>query len=297
MNIETFSACLLEALGERGIRQQTAAGYVKALRRTLTESDLREIAGYRTPEDFAPLADSLAQMIREKTDAAASSPAAEKPAQPGASVPPSSRPVSVTERATISAPVDLSRTKTDLPAARPHSETYGRSTPELSATRVGVPITETTSDPTEEEPEGLVPLTSRGNAFFWTIAVVTLPLTLVVCALLCAAFLSCVLAVCVLIVACFLLIACEAVAGSAATLVGVIYGIIQICTASLGIGIYEIGLGVVCAGAALALGVGTYLLASRGLPLLLRQVLQVARYTLRGVRPFINRVREECNRL
>ena len=109
-------------------------------------------------------------------------------------------------------------------------------------------------------------------------------------------FVLCFSTVCALIAVSFLLVGGEVVAGTASFLVGVIYGIIQICTTSVGIGIYEIGLGIICAGVFLALGVLTYHLAVRGLPYILRQELLFTRHLLRQIKPMINRWREECNK-
>ena len=58
MNIDTFSAQLVQSLTARGIDGQTANTYVKDLLHTLTEEDLREISGYGTKDDFAPLSES-----------------------------------------------------------------------------------------------------------------------------------------------------------------------------------------------------------------------------------------------
>ena len=86
------------------------------------------------------------------------------------------------------------------------------------------------------------------------------------------------------------------IAASLASLVSLIYGVTQMFV-SLGIGIYEIGLGVVVCGLAMITSVLVYLLATRVLPYLLRQLMAFNRHTLGQLPTIMNRAREECNRL
>ena len=291
MNIDTFSAGLIQSLTARGIDRQTASEYTRTLIRTLTEEDLREIAGYRTDEDFTALSESMAKLIRERT-------APKVTARPDmdTKVIHTPRPADAgTHR-----PLDgnMEHTRIGMPPVQPGKTAVARKMPdEMEHTKISVPVQEKEEHPLWDEEvtrQGFVPLTGRGKAVFWTSVVLTLPLTVTFSALLLFIFVLCFLTVCALIAASFLLIGGEVVAGTAGFLVGVIYGIIQICTTSAGIGIYEIGLGIICAGAALALGVLTYYLATRGLPYILRQELLFGRYFLRQVKPMINRWREGC---
>lgn len=290
MNIDTFSAGLIQSLTARGINRQTASEYTKNLIRTLTEEDLREIAGYRTDEDFIALSESMAKLIRERT-------VPKVTARPDmdTKVIHTPRPADAgTHR-----PLDgnLEHTRTGMPPVRPGKTAVARKAPDaMEYTKISVPVQEKEHPLWDEEVtrQGFIPLTGRDKAVFWISVVLTLPLTVTFSALLLFIFIFCFLTVCTLIVASFLLIGGEVVAGTASFLVGVIYGIIQICTTSVGIGIYEIGLGIICAGAALALGVLTYYSATRGLPYILRQELLFGRYFLRQVKPTINRWREGC---
>ena len=297
MKIDTFSAQLVQSLTARGIDEQTAAAYVGTLIRTLTEEDLREITEYRTREDFVSLSDSLEKLIREKT--APRHPADTANMRAKAEHTETIRPTDVETRQPLRTD-NLQHTKTGMqPVRRSGSVAVPKHSEKMEHTRIGAPVPGSEEQPLWEEelePRGFVPLTPRGKAFFWGMLILTLPLSLSFCALLLLVFALCFLTVCALIVASFLLIGGEVVAGTACFLVGVIYGIIQICTTSVGIGIYEIGLGIICAGVFLALGVLTYYLAVRGLPYILRQELLFARYFLRQVKPTLNRWREECNK-
>jgi hypothetical protein len=293
LNIDTFSAGLIQSLTARGIDRQTASEYTRTLIRTLTEEDLREIAGYRTGEDFTALSESMAKLIQERT-----APKVTVRPDMDTKVIRTPRPADAGTHHPLDG--DMEHTRTGLPPIQPGKTAVARKAPdEMEHTKISVPVQEKEEHPLWEEEvtrQGFVPLTGRGKAVFWTSVVLTLPLTVTFSALLLFIFVLCFLTVCALIAASFLLIGGEVVAGTAGFLVGVIYGIIQICTTSAGIGIYEIGLGIICAGAALAFGVLTYYLATRGLPYILRQELLFGRYFLRQVKPMINRWREGVNK-
>lgn len=148
-----------------------------------------------------------------------------------------------------------------------------------------------------DEEEGRVALTKRGRAFFWSIAVLTSPVTIVVSLLVLLVFALGIATVCALIAGVFVLVCAEAVAGGGFTLVGLIYGAIEIVGGCLGTGIYEMGLGICCGGIALAVGILTYNVATVALPYALRQLIAFEGYALKRVGPMLDRFREECNKL
>jgi len=150
---------------------------------------------------------------------------------------------------------------------------------------------------TESDENKKVELTKRGKAFFWTIAVGTSPITLACAVAVLAVFALGILTVCALIVACLVLVCAEAVLGSCITLVGVIYGAIQMIEGNMATGLFEMGLGIAVGGLALALGILTYNFAVLVLPYAMKQLLTFEGYSLKRVGPMINRFREECNRL
>jgi uncharacterized membrane protein len=149
----------------------------------------------------------------------------------------------------------------------------------------------------EHDENKKVELTKRGKAFFWSIAIGTSPLSFTCALAVLAVFALGIITVCALIVACLLLVCAEAVVGSALTLVGVIYGAIQMIEGNTATGLFELGLGIVSGGIALALGILTYNFAVLVLPYGLKQLLTFEGYCLKRVGPMINRFREECNRL
>lgn len=139
-------------------------------------------------------------------------------------------------------------------------------------------------------------LTQRGAKFFWTIFALTLPLIALAFIVYFGIFALCVVSVAALIVGCFILMCGIVIAASLSCLVSLIYGVTQMFV-SLGIGIYEIGLGVVVCGLAMIASVLVYLLATRVLPYLLRQLVAFNRHTLGQLPTIVDRAREECNRL
>lgn len=293
MQIQAFQAALLESLLQRGISRQTAALYADNLLRTLTEDDLREIAQYRQPEDFSALSDSLAEIIRQKEKRSRRTGTPSPAAAPQQSAAPPASVQKVDARFGDGA-------KTAVFTAAPREEAIHTKVWDAGAAAAAPNTAPTREVWLEEEPErddAPVRLTPRGKGFFWGLAILTLPLSLAFFTLFFLTFAVCVCAVCLLIGVCFVLVGAQVVAGTAAFLIGLIYGVIQICTVSVGIGIYEIGLGIICAGLALGLGVLTYHFAILTLPYVLRQVVQFFRHFLGQTKPFLNRCREECNKL
>ena len=139
-------------------------------------------------------------------------------------------------------------------------------------------------------------LTSRGAKFFWTFFVLLLPLIGLAFLAFFGIFALCVLSVCALIVICFMVLAAAVIAGSIICLVSLIYGIIQMF-ASLGIGLYEVGLGIVASGLTVLVSVLVYLVGTRVLPYLLKQLLAFTGHTLGQLPGIWDRAREECNKL
>jgi uncharacterized membrane protein len=161
-------------------------------------------------------------------------------------------------------------------------------------TRVDIPAQEsTTTHYTEYKKTTLTP---RGSKFFWTIFALTLPLTLLAAIVFFGIFALCMVSVVTLIVACFIIVAAIVIAGSLACLIGLIYGVIQMFTA-VGIGIYEIGVAIVVSGLTVILSVLVYLLATRVLPYLLKQLIAFTKHTLGQIPGLVDRAREECNKL
>jgi len=173
-----------------------------------------------------------------------------------------------------------------------------RRAPSAQQTRTDTPVVPAPKEnaPTHYTEYKKTRLTSRGAKFFWTIAVLTSPLWILAAALYFGIFALCMVSVAALVVGCFILLCGIVIAASLACLVSLIYGVTQMFV-SLGIGLYEIGVGIVVCGLAMAASVLVYLLATRGLPYLLRQLVAFNRHTLGQLPGLMDRAREECNRL
>ncbi len=139
-------------------------------------------------------------------------------------------------------------------------------------------------------------LTPRAANIFWTIAVLASPLIALALIAYFGIFALCIVSVIALIVVCFILVCGIVIAASLACLISIIYGITQMFV-SFGIGLYEIGVGVVVCGLAMVASVLVYLLATRVLPYLLKQLVAFHRHTWSQIPGLVDRAREECNRL
>ena len=85
-------------------------------------------------------------------------------------------------------------------------------------------------------------------------------------------------------------------AGTAVSLVGIIYGVVQLFT-SVATGLYEIGIGIVVAGIVLALGILLYNFAVRLVPILIKLVWKLFKYVLGRLKELFNYLRKESAKL
>ena len=84
--------------------------------------------------------------------------------------------------------------------------------------------------------------------------------------------------------------------GSALSLVGIIYGVIQLFSV-VPVGLYEIGMGVIIAGGIMFVGILIYNVAVRLLPFLMRMVWRLFCFVLKKLRVLFNFLRRECAKL
>ena len=329
MDVKTFAALLAKELAKREIPKELAVRHAVSLVRTFDEEDLREISSYTSPEEFSELADSLAGLIRDKeqlkrrsAERRSASSDLSSPAENAATATFKSvsekgeekQKANVSAKDTcVSESMKTKAYKLESGELNGSTQTFaGIKTSDISLqsgvseiTEVNIPAVKSAYSDTEEQEIYLdeeddgerVVLTKRGRAFFWGIAVITSPVTLLITLAVLGVFALGIVAVCALVVASLLLVLGEAVVGSGLTLVGVIYGAVEIVSGNVGIGIYEIGLGICCGAVFLALGILTYNFSVLVLPYILRQLISFEGYCLKRVAPMINRFREECNRL
>ncbi len=133
------------------------------------------------------------------------------------------------------------------------------------------------------------------SKLFWVLFGVTSPLWIALLAVGFAIFAAVWIALGALIGALIAVMITVIAVGSAAALVGIIYGIIEVAApATLSVGVYNIGLGIISAGVAMLLGIVTYNLALRLMPWLIKLVGRFFRFTLKQLKKLFNHLRREC---
>lgn len=143
-------------------------------------------------------------------------------------------------------------------------------------------------DYVEEEP---IP----NSKLFWVLFAVSSPIWLSLLAVLLSLFVGAWVSLAALIVGAIAVMVAVIGAGSAAALVGIIYGIIQVTsTETLPMGIYNIGLGIISVGVTMFVGILVYNLAIRFLPWLIKLVGGLFRHTLKQLKRLFNFLRREC---
>lgn len=133
-----------------------------------------------------------------------------------------------------------------------------------------------------------------GSPLFWVLFIVTLPITGALLLALIAVFCSLFAALSVLIVALIAVLVCDIAAGTALSLVGIIYGIT--CTVSvLSEGLFEIGFGVLIGGAAMFAGILIYNLAVRLLPFAIKKLSVLMSFTMSKIKELFYYLKKESS--
>lgn len=288
MELDHFLEGLKHALVERGIPPEAAAKHVAALGRTFTEDDLAEIQGIRSPAEIEEIADSIAEILHKNKAARAAAKTVEHPTQK----PQAPTPMPVVPQQEMPAERDVpirESVQEEVYTPKP-AESYVQTPPSYSGT----------PSPQHSEDFFQAPVgrdkTTKGVAIFWTVFVVTLPITLTLLAAILAlfgmAFLGLILAIIGLVAGMIGVIA----AGCGLALVGIIYGITQLFS-FMAAGLYEIGLGVMISGGALLAGVILYNLAIRFLPWVMKWLTVFFVFVFHRLRNLFYLARRECYKL
>ena len=133
------------------------------------------------------------------------------------------------------------------------------------------------------------------SKLFWVLFGVSSPLWIAVLAVGLAVFVAVWISLSALIVALIAAMIAVIVVGCAAALMGLIYGVIQVVSpVAFSTGIYNIGLGVISVGTAMALGIIIYNLALRLMPWLIKLVGKLFKFTLKQLKRLFNHLRREC---
>lgn len=297
MELDHFLEGLKNSLVDRGIPPEAAAKHVAALGRTFTEDDLTEIQGIRSSAEIEEIADSIAGILQKNRAARAAAKAGQKPAE--ATVPPMVRSSSEVpepsypESATPAVPAaEAQIEELPLPASAGRVvEVYPSNEPSYSRS---VPPQQHSADFFQASTER--DKTTKGVAIFWSVLIVTLPITLTllvaILALFGVAFLGIVLAIIGLVAGMIAVVA----AGCGLALIGIIYGITQLFS-FVAAGLYEIGLGIMISGGALLGGVILYNLAIRFLPWVMKWLTVFFVFVFHRLRNLFYLARRECYKL
>ncbi|MGN1346728.1 MAG: hypothetical protein ACI4V1_08075 [Eubacteriales bacterium] len=275
MELNIFMRELESALIERGIPGETAKKHVSNLRRTFTSDDLSEIEAIHSGSEVEQLADSIALILKKNTRNTVV-----QPAQPSASAP--------------SAPAPAPKPRPQSPPVRPNSSSAPPPDTALQRKKIDLPPMDEEDDYYTYSPGEDV--TTRGMILFWVGLFLTLPITLGLAVVLFGAFAAVFIGLSALIVGLIAVLIAIAACGAGVSLVGIIFGITQLFS-FLAAGIYEIGLGIMVAGAVLFVSVLLYNVAIRLLPWLISLVGNLLGWVCGKLKNLFFVVRRECYKL
>ncbi len=302
MELNIFMRELESALVERGIPDETAKKHVSNLRRTFTSDDLSEIEAIQSGSEIEQLADSISLILTKSTRSAVAqadnitpSPApADKPAspRPRPQVPQTPQKASPASRAVTPQPAPAPAKPVPAKPARPAPAPVQQTPVQPHRQKLELPED-------EDEYYSYAPgqdVTTRGMLIFWIGLFLTLPLTIGLAAVLFGTFAVLFVGLAVMIVGLIAALVVVAACGAGVSLVGIIFGITQLFT-FLAAGIYEIGLGIMVAGAVLFVSILLYNIAIRFLPWLISLLGNFLGWICGKVKTLFFVVRRECYKL
>ncbi len=268
MELNIFMRELESALKARGIPDETAVKHVANLRRTFTSDDLSEIEAITSREEINELADSIS-VILNKNRRSVQQRSAQEHRQISSELPDKPR--------TVRQPI-------------PEQSSYEppRSVQKKEAAHI--------DDDYFEEYSSDAKSTPKGMAIFWIGFILTLPITIILLLALFGVFVSVFAVLIALILGGVAALVALVAAGTGVSLIGIIFGITQFFSFPAA-GIYEIGLGIMVAGAVLFFGVLIYNFAVRFLPWIISLVGTLLGYVCRKLKTLFYYVRRECYKL
>lgn len=135
----------------------------------------------------------------------------------------------------------------------------------------------------------------KGSPLFWTLFILTLPITVPLFLTVCAFFGVLYVTVTALIVAFAAAMIAVVACGTALALVGIIYGVTR-CFKNLPIGLFEIGVGIAVGGVTMLVSVLLYNIAIRFVPRLYRLVNRFGGWVFGGIGNLYTNVKKECGK-
>lgn len=278
---EQFFQLLHEELIRRGISSAAASQYVRAIAQNLSEQEAEEISQIREGTEIAKLAQGIVMIHKQRSEQRAH--AAEKSAQDDPPAAPESAPILDEE--------DENADDDDSDMKVYHSSTRIQNPdPE--------PITDSDYDEYIHDDDSDGAPSVRGKRIFWTVLIVTLPLSLALLLAYFGVFGAAFVVLCALNVLLVAGLIGGAAVGAALSLIGIIYGITQLITVSSAApGLYEIGLGVTIGGIVLAAGILIYNIACRLVPRLIQLLGTLFGICTGKLRTLFHMAKEACYKL
>ncbi len=135
----------------------------------------------------------------------------------------------------------------------------------------------------------------KGTPLFWTLLILTLPITLPLFLTVCALFGVAYTIVTVLIIGCCAAMLSVVVVGTALALIGIIYGIIE-CFDTVPIGLYEIGVGIIVGGVTMLVSVLLTNLAIRLIPKLYKHIGRIGKNVFGRIGDLYIKIKKECGK-
>ncbi len=296
MELNIFMRELETALVERGISGETAKKHVSNLRRSFTDDDLAEIESLHSVSAVNELADSIALVLSKNTRGAVANAGNPVPPSPQKSrpnttqTPSTGTPQPPVRRAQASVPAQQAAPRPKPVQAQPVPQPKPQ--PKPVQRRIDIPEEDDYYDYSPETGEA----SARGMILFWVGLFLTLPVTLALGAVLFGAFAALFVGLAALIVAIIAVLIAVAACGAGVSLVGIIFGVTQLFS-FVAAGIYEIGLGIMVAGAVLFVSVLLYNIAIRLLPWIISLLGTFLGWTCGKLKNLFYVVRRECYKL
>ncbi len=297
MELNIFMRELESALTARGIPAETAKKHVSNLQRTFTSDDLSEIEAIRSGSEIEQLADSISVILRKNTRNAVQSSRSE-------SVPQSPQARQANPQGSAGARPTPERRQQSASPQRPRQvvprQDMQQSRPQKAQNVVQQPPRRKLELPEEDDEyysyEPGSDVTTRGMLTFWVGLFLTLPITLALAVVLFGAFGALFAGLAGLIVGLIVVLIAVAACGAGVSLVGIVFGITQLFS-FLSAGIYEIGLGIMVAGAVLLVSILLYNIAIRFLPWVIARLADLLGFVCGKLKNLFFVVRRECYKL
>ena len=292
MELNIFMRELESALVERGIPGETAKKHVSNLRRTFTSDDLSEIEAIQSGSEVEQLADSISLILSKSVRNAAAQAdniPSPQPQKPAAAAPRTVKPAEAPKPVPAAKPVPKAQPAKPVPQVQQVQQA-----PAPKPRRQQIEIPDDEDDYYSYEPAKDV--TTRGMLIFWIGLFLTLPLTIALGAVLFGTFAALIVGLSAMIIGLIAVLIAVAACGAGVSLVGIVFGITQLFS-FLSAGIYEIGLGIMVAGAVLFVSILLYNIAIRFLPWLIGRLGNLLGWICGKIKTLFYVVRRECYKL